>query len=436
MSTLIDTIKGLLPDALIAEIAGRIGEAETAIRTALGSLIPTLLGGMIEKSEDNQGLSGLFQTLSNPRNASFLDNLGGLVGGGNLAHGDPKDIAGNLVGSLFGARTGDLLSGVRSMAGLKSEGSASALLGLAGPLVMSVLGKRIAAEGLSADGLKALFSREKESILGMMPVGLAGMLGLSVPASSASTRFNTLALTETGMAGKKPGAAPKIGIILPLLTAAAFAGLVYVIMQPRAARAPVVAAPETVAATPVNPTEITATVPETIPEPVVDQGTEIPPAPDATPAPAFTATVGGVALTGNVGGVEQGLINFIESGRAPCTDKECWFTMDRLTFATGSASLDVDRSSAQLDNIAAIMRAYPTIQLKVGGYTDDRGDLAANMRLSQARAESVVAALTMRGLPAERFNAEGFGPQHPVSSNDTEEGRAMNRRIDVRVRQR
>lgn len=438
MSTLIDTIKTFLPDSLLNDLASRLGEGVSAVQAGLGTLIPGLLAGMIRRSEEPGALQGLFDQLANPRNLSFLDDLGGLIGGGNLAHGDPKDIAGQLVGSLFGAQTGDLLSGARQLSGLKSENSVSALLGLAGPLVMGVVGKRIADEGLSADGVKALFSREKESVGRMLPVGLASLLGLSVPAAHASTSFNTLAITERGMAGRVLDPKNKFGALLPLLLAAAFAGLVYVIMQNRPApAAPVTAdipAPvpaETVTAPQEDPV-VPASDPATVSDPSVPQSPVAEPVPNAT----FSAVVGGVSLTGNAGGVEDGLIAFVESGRMPCTDKDCWFTMDRLTFATGSANLDMERSSAQLDNIAAIMRAYSTIQLKVGGYTDDRGDLAANMRLSQARAEAVVAALVARGLPAERFNAEGYGPQHPVASNDTEEGRARNRRIDVRVRQR
>jgi cytochrome c len=156
----------------------------------------------------------------------------------------------------------------------------------------------------------------------------------------------------------------------------------------------------------------------------------------AAPALDFTADVGGVTLAGAVGGVEQGLIGFLEAGTEPCTDKACWFSMDRLTFETGSATLDLALSSAQLDNLVAILNAYPTVQLKIGGYTDNVGDEAANMALSQARAEAVAVALQERGIPAERLNAEGYGSQHPVADNATEEGRAMNRRIDVRIRER
>ncbi|MFC7291246.1 OmpA family protein [Hirschia litorea] len=152
--------------------------------------------------------------------------------------------------------------------------------------------------------------------------------------------------------------------------------------------------------------------------------------------PEFKAEIGGVELTGAANGVEAKLLSFIESDAEPCKEAACWYSFDRLTFNTGSAELDMDKSAAQLDNIAQILNAYPSIELKIGGYTDNTGSEEANMTISQARAEAVVAALIADGIAAERLDPEGYGPQHPVASNDTEEGRAQNRRIDVRVRAR
>jgi K(+)-stimulated pyrophosphate-energized sodium pump len=73
------------------------------------------------------------------------------------------------------------------------------------------------------------------------------------------------------------------------------------------------------------------------------------------------------------------------------------------------------------------------VKLKIGGYTDNTGDAAANMRLSQARADSVRAELIQLGVGADRLEAQGYGDQHPVADNSTEEGRQKNRRISMRV---
>ncbi len=178
-------------------------------------------------------------------------------------------------------------------------------------------------------------------------------------------------------------------------------------------------------------------------EPVAEAAAE--PAPEAAaaePAPVaeapaeFVRNLGGVELRGAADGVESKLVSFIEAGTEPCTDPQCWFTFDRLTFKSGSAEIDMEKSAAQIENIHRILEAFPTVKLKIGGYTDNTGSDETNMALSEARAEAVVAAVAALGSDPARMDAEGYGPQFPVATNDTEEGRAQNRRIDVRVLQR
>ena len=139
----------------------------------------------------------------------------------------------------------------------------------------------------------------------------------------------------------------------------------------------------------------------------------------------------GFALKGMTGGVESGLIGFLESGAA--VDKTTWFDFDRVTFASGSDKLDMAASDEQLNNLVEILKAYPNVKLKIGGYTDNTGNETANQKLSQRRAEAVVAALVGKGVAADRLAGEGYGSQFPVASNDTEEGRAKNRRMALRV---
>ncbi len=92
------------------------------------------------------------------------------------------------------------------------------------------------------------------------------------------------------------------------------------------------------------------------------------------------------------------------------------------------------RSDALLDSVATIVKAHPEIgKLRVEGHTDAQGARAYNVKLSQRRAAAVVKALVKRGVPAERLVAQGFGPDQPVADNATAEGRAKNRRVEVRV---
>jgi outer membrane protein OmpA-like peptidoglycan-associated protein len=130
-------------------------------------------------------------------------------------------------------------------------------------------------------------------------------------------------------------------------------------------------------------------------------------------------------------GVENKLISFIDDTKRPVDDKT-WFSFDRLTFETGKATLKPE-SQEQLKNISEILKAYPKVTLKIGGYTDNTGDPQVNLKLSQQRADTVMADIVRLGVNASRLKAEGYGKEHPVADNSTEEGRAKNRRIDMRV---
>jgi len=139
----------------------------------------------------------------------------------------------------------------------------------------------------------------------------------------------------------------------------------------------------------------------------------------------------GVELNVPEFGVEKKLIAFIEDKSKP-VDKTTWFSFDRLDFETGSATLKPS-SAEQLKNIAEIMKAYPKVKMKIGGYTDNVGSADANLKLSQKRAENTMQEIVKLGVDAKRLEAEGYGVKHPVADNSTEEGRAKNRRIDLRV---
>ncbi len=132
----------------------------------------------------------------------------------------------------------------------------------------------------------------------------------------------------------------------------------------------------------------------------------------------------------NVGEIEGKLIDFISSDKA--VDKTTWFDFDHLLFKTNESTLQSE-SQAQLNNIADILKFFPNASIKLGGYTDNVGDAAKNLKLSNDRSTTVKAELVKLGIADARVESEGYGQEHPVASNDTEEGRKANRRISVRV---
>ncbi|HEX8391244.1 MAG TPA: OmpA family protein [Longimicrobium sp.] len=103
----------------------------------------------------------------------------------------------------------------------------------------------------------------------------------------------------------------------------------------------------------------------------------------------------------------------------------------RVQFRTNRAEL-LPQSRMVLDSVAMAIRNTPGSSWQVEGHTDNVGADAANLSLSRARAESVVAYLVSRGIPAGMLTAEGFGETRPVTTNGTVDGRAQNRRVQMR----
>ena len=104
--------------------------------------------------------------------------------------------------------------------------------------------------------------------------------------------------------------------------------------------------------------------------------------------------------------------------------------LDRVYFESGRAQV-LTRSHLLLDNVARVIASHPALAVvEVRGHTDDRGSDALNLKLSEKRAEAVVAYLVAQGVPAARLRAAGRGEAEPVYDNDTRAGRSANRRVE------
>ncbi|UOQ64541.1 OmpA family protein [Hymenobacter volaticus] len=109
-----------------------------------------------------------------------------------------------------------------------------------------------------------------------------------------------------------------------------------------------------------------------------------------------------------------------------------WINFDRVYFEAGKATLTPE-SQLQLHNVAEVLKSFPKATVKLGGYTDSTGDAAKNLQISEQRAKTAALALVKEGIPFSRLQYKGYGSKYFVADNTTLEGRALNRRISVRV---
>lgn len=101
-----------------------------------------------------------------------------------------------------------------------------------------------------------------------------------------------------------------------------------------------------------------------------------------------------------------------------------------INFDTGKSVIRPESKSI-IYEIEQMMKANPDLKISVEGHTDNVGNPASNKTLSEERAKSVVAAIVEQGINAERLSQTGFGQDRPVADNNTEEGRARNRRVEL-----
>lgn len=130
-------------------------------------------------------------------------------------------------------------------------------------------------------------------------------------------------------------------------------------------------------------------------------------------------------------------IDFEADAVAACQNAfDAVLTTNKVYFATGKDRI-TRRSGETLDKLMAVSaRCREDLIFELGGHTDSVGSRAANLALSQDRAKAVATYMVQAGMPEGRLSAVGYGPDKPAASNETEEGRSQNRRIDFTVKER
>lgn len=398
---LLGLVKEQLTSTIVSKISSFLGESTENTNSALASALPAILGGVMQKASTTQGASDLLNTIrTGGYDGGVLDNLGGLLGDVKSTS-TLASLGSGLLGNIFGDKLG-ALSGLISKASGITNGSASSLLGLAAPILMNVLGKQVSSQGMSTSGFASLLMSQKDSVKAALPAGIGSVLNVAGLGDFLGNAKSTVTNTFEDTANDKKS----ISWLPWLLLGGLLLGALYYWKSCRNTDATTVSqsATEAIIAVDSAATEVVGSVKKTLST--------------------------GIELSFGEKSIENELISFVEDTSKP-VDKTTWFNFRNLKFETGSAIID-STSMNEVRNIAEILKAYP-IDLKIGGYTDNVGKEASNQKLSADRATSVVNALVAMGIDAKRLAPEGYGSQFPVASNDTEEGKAQNRRIAVRV---
>jgi len=424
---LIDEAKSLLPSDLISKAATSLGETESGIQRAVNGSIPTVLSGLLNQSSTT-GTSGIMEMVRNASGSNIPGNVSGLLSGGTIS-GIGATVMGWLR-SLFGDKLSSVTNSLASFAGIKPS-SASSVMSLAAPAVLGSVGNYVKENNLTASGLGSFLMTQKNSILSAIPSGfnLAGALGLSSLGDIGSRISSTVSSAGNYAVNtvRKTSGTRWVWFLLLLLGA----GLLIWLFT----RKP---APKEEAAAVVTDTAATV-IPSAGVAPVTVKGKL------DTTSGNFIYDIGEmitIDLPNNGGQLNVGkystearLVEFLKDPNAVVdTVNGNWFDFTNVRFKTGSSTI-TDDSYTQLKNLVAIIKAFPNATFKVGGYTDNTGDASKNLALSQKRAEAVAAAILKQGANKEQIaKAEGYGQEHPVGDNSTAEGRAMNRRVSVRVK--
>lgn len=446
MSNLLNSIKDLATNELVSKVASSLGESEGNVSKGLTSIIPAVLSGMMNTSSTNHSMIG--DLLSNAGKDNNL--LGSVVNGLASGSNENAGLGRSLINMLFGNKTSAISNIISSVAGIKS-GSSNSLLGIGASLVASFLGKKMIGEGLNFGSLMNWLGGHKTEITSALPSGFASLMGGDMPnlSSTASKATSTATKMATEIVQENGGGMK--WLVPALLLGALAAGLFFWLKGCNKTGETAVDTTTAILDSAGNSINNAAESAANAAGQMVDSaGAAVAGAANALAgkldeAGNWIAAKGepikiklndGVELDATKGSLEDKLYSFINDP-ASVAGKDVWFNFDDLLFETGKSTLKAS-SAKQLDNAVAILKAYPNVKVKLGGYTDNTGDSLANVKLSDARAKTVYTQMMNKGVAKTSFidekPFEGYGPQHPVGDNNTPEGRAQNRRISISVR--
>ena len=378
---LLNVIQSFLTPDLINRTASLANETPEKISDAMSAIVPALLAGVVDNGSTPPGANKLMHLIKaggfQEKLAVFrLDGSGSSLSG-LMAAGE------TVVCRLLGTKLVPLTENITRSSGIR-QGSVTSLIWLAVPLVLGVLGREAQSRGLGGSALTAVLLSERESIAKQLPAALGELFPSAKPPVTNTVPPPAAFRVEYPATAKWNHVAMWI---VPLLVVTGLVGL-YNWLR----------------------------------------------APDQTRARRASITLpGGAVVHAAETSVNYALANFLAGSGNSNIPKR--FVFDNLNFPAGSIELN-DDSLRTISDLAAILRAYPNTQVRLEGYTDNTGNNGANKELSLQRVLSIKELLAQSKVDATRIETVGLGSENPAASNDTEEGRRRNRRMELLVVQK
>ncbi|WP_222167101.1 OmpA family protein [Edaphocola aurantiacus] len=422
---ILDIVKNYLPGNLAAQLSASTGENETGISNVIKAAIPAVLSGLINKSSSDSG--GVLDLVKKAANSGILSNLGGLAGRNEVTTGGGFNIW-SALRSLFGDKLEDIISMLAGFGGVKTS-TAEQALGATSAAALGAVGKYAEDKNMDAAGLSSFLASQKGIISSLVPAGFdfskigswLGIGSLGTAAAAAVSEFTAPPAEPISYAAatqKKGGN----NWLVPLVILAALGGLIWWMTKDGCNKSTTVSntSMDTTVTTVAADTNAGATTTVSAKESVV------------------LTLPSGATINAYKGGIEDQLIQFIQSDEYKnAADDEAlknrWFNFDNLNFEFGTTKI-TDSSKVQLNNIVAILKEFKQANIKIGAYTDKKGDDAANLKLSQGRADAVKAALDKAGVSSQLKGAEGYGEKFAaVPETESDEARAIDRKVAVRL---
>ncbi|KAB7732744.1 OmpA family protein [Rudanella paleaurantiibacter] len=426
--------------SVVDQLSQHLNETPAHVQKAVGGTLPALLGGLASRAgqggaDDIIDLlkKGTYSKETTPIDASQVvdtrEETGRAVANGRT-----------FVDGILGDNAPRIAEHIAQYSGVQPA-SALSIMSLAGSVLMGVLGRQQHEQGLSDLNLKSLLLGQTDIVRGALPAGLsgvAGLLGLDAlrtptggPAEVQGADYFSGTPLNPNIPKSTDGERQRENIRWLRWAMFALAALVIALIVQKC-REPQngvdgVYTDTTRRAEPDAVEDTTASTLQNI-EDANGQASDST-VPGALGIRTPVQLPGGRQINVAEKSFNANLAAFM-AGKERSTPRT--FRFDNLTFETGSARITTD-SRSNLNDLIQIMQAYPSLSIRVEGHTDNTGNGQANQKLSLDRANAVRAALTEAGIEATRIVTQGFGSSKPITTNNTEEGRGQNRRIDVIV---